>query len=89
MFSLLADSKPQISQQDNYVDHLNFNENYNYGLCSLDSSDEMIVVETGILGLGESIDNDSDGLLSGRMGKTLPKVPSYEKSTLNSSIQYM
>lgn len=88
MFSLLADSKPQMSQPDNYSDHMNFNENYNYGLSNLDN-DEMIVVETGMVGYGESIDNDSDGLLSGRMGKALPKVPSYEKSTLNSSIQYM
>lgn len=77
LFSLLSESKPQVSQPENYIpkDHSNYNENYNYAYHSIDS-DELMVIE-------EKFDDDSNVLTNGRLGAALlPSVPSYEKTTL-------
>lgn len=44
-----------------------YNENYNYAYHSLDSADEMMVIE-------EKYDGDNN-LLNGRYGANLPSVP--------------
>jgi hypothetical protein len=74
IFSLLSESKPQVSQPNSYMDHTVYNENYNYAYNSLDSADELIVIE-------EKYD-DYNNLANGR---SLPPVPSYEKG---SSLDY-
>lgn len=78
LFSLLSESKPQVSQPENYINHSNYNENFNYAYNSMDSTDELMVIE-------EKYDGDNNNLLNGRMGKALPNLPSYEKS---SSLDY-
>lgn len=60
------------------MEHSNFNENYNYAYQSIDSQDELMVIE-------EKYDEDNNSMLNGRMGKALPPVPFYEKS---SSLDY-
>lgn len=60
------------------MDHSNYNENYNYAYHSLDSADELMVIE-------EKYDGDNNNLMNGRFNKALPSVPSYEKS---SSLDY-
>lgn len=45
LFSLLSESKPQVSQPEDYLNQSAYNENYNYAYNSLDSADEMMVIE--------------------------------------------
>lgn len=78
LFSLLSESKPQVSQPENYMDGSMYNENYNYAYNSLDSTDEVMVIE-------EKHDVDNNNLLNGRLGAALPTLPAYEKS---SSLDY-
>lgn len=78
LFSLLSESKPQVSQPENYMDRSVYNENYNYAYNSLDSADEIMVIE-------EKYDGDNNNLLNGRLGAALPILPAYEKS---SSLDY-
>lgn len=67
LFSLLTESKPSVSE--NYGSNSGYNENYNYAYQSLDSTDEVMVIE-------ENYDGDNN-FLNGRMGKgkALPPVP--------------
>lgn len=81
LFSLLSESKPQVSQQENYMDRSIYNENYNYAYHSLDSADEMMVIE------GKH-DGDNNNLLNGRLGAALPTLPSYEKPSALEYDQY-
>lgn len=78
LFSLLSESKPQVSQPENYMNHSIYNENFNYAYNSMDSTDELMVIE-------EKYDGDNNNLLNGRLGAALPTLPSYEKS---SSLDY-
>lgn len=78
LFSLLSESKPQVSQPENYVNNSIYNENFNYAYNSMDSTDEL-------MGIEEKYDGDNNNLLNGRLGAALPTLPSYEKS---SSIDY-
>lgn len=52
----------------------NYNENYNYAYHSIDSTDELMVIE-------EKYDGDNNNLVNGRFGANLPPVPTYEKSS--------
>ena len=78
LFSLLSESKPQVSQPENYMERSAYNDNYNYAYNSLDSTDEIMVIE-------EKHDGDNNNLLNGRLGAALPILPAYEKS---SSLDY-
>lgn len=78
IFSLLSESKPKVSQENYSQEPSSYNENYNYAYHSMDSTDELMVVE-------QTYDGDNNNLVNGRLGAALPPVPSYEKS---SSIDY-
>lgn len=56
------------------MDQSMYNENYNYAYKSLDSTDELMVIE-------EKYDGDNSNLANGRLGAALPPVPAYEKSS--------
>lgn len=45
LFSLLSESRPQVSQPGDFHDQSAYNENYNYAYNSLDSTDEVMVIE--------------------------------------------
>lgn len=76
LFSLLSESKPQVSQPDNYAtDNSTYNENYNYAYNSVESTDEVMVIE-------QIYDGDNNNLLNGRQA-ALPTLPSYDKSSLS------
>jgi hypothetical protein len=78
LFSLLSESKPQASQKENYLELTSYNENYNYGYHSIDSTDELMVIE-------EKYDGDNNNTVNGRLGAALPSLPAYENS---SSLDY-
>lgn len=80
LFSLLSESKPQVSQPaNNYVDNSGYNENYNYAYNSLESGDEVMVIE-------QKFDGDNNNLENGRYGGgALSTFPSYKQS---SSVDY-
>lgn len=73
LFSLLAESKPQVSQTEVYSEHSNYNDHY-----GMDNSDELMVIESNY-GIGERTDNDSDSLMNVRAGAALPTLPTYER----------
>lgn len=74
MFSLLSESKPQASQAsqapqpESFSENFNYNENYNYAYQSIDSADELMVIE-------EKFDGDNNNIVNGRLGAALPSVP--------------
>ena len=71
LFSLLSESKPQASQKEIYLQQNSYNENYNYAYHSIDSNDELMVIE-------EKFDGDNSDLADGRLGAALPILPLYE-----------
>lgn len=75
LFSLLSESKPQVSQHEDYLDQSAYNENYNYAYNSLDSTDELMVIE-----------EKYDGVNS-RMA-ALPYVPMNETSSIRDYDSY-
>lgn len=75
LFSLLSESKPKVSQHEDYLDQSAYNENYNYAYNSLDSTDEVMVIE-----------EKYDGINS-RMA-ALPFVPMNETSSLRDYDSY-
>lgn len=94
LFSLLSESKPQVSQvsQVQHVQHVSQMDN-NYGSLGGDGSgynenynytynsaenDELMMIE-------EKYDGDNNNLLNSRLGAALPILPPYEKS---SSLDY-
>lgn len=83
LFSLLSESKPQVSQPDNYAtDNSTYNENYNYAYNSVESTDELMVIE-------QIYDGDNNNLLNGRLGAALPTLPAYDKSSLSDYGSYV
>jgi hypothetical protein len=67
LFSLLSESKPQASQKENYLESANYNENYNYAYQSIDSTDELMIIE-------EKFDGDNNNMVNGRL-RALPNLP--------------
>lgn len=78
LFSLLSESKPQVSRPEDCVDPSMYNENYNYAYNSMDSTDELMMIEERYIG-------DNNNSLNGRFGAALPVVLPNEKS---SSLDY-
>jgi hypothetical protein len=74
IFSLLSESKPQVSQLASYMDTSTYNENYNYAYNSYDSTDDQIMVI-------EKHDDQS----SFAINRTLPSVPANE---MTASLDY-
>lgn len=56
------------------MENFNYNENYNYAYQSIDSTDELMVIE-------ESYDGDNNNMVNNRLGAALPSVPGFEKSS--------
>lgn len=73
LFSLLSESKPKASQPDVHMEHSSYNENYNYAYQSIDSADELMVIE-------EKFDGDNNNMVNGRLGAALPSFQYHEKA---------
>lgn len=73
LFSLLSESKPKASQPEVHMEHSSYNENYNYAYQSIDSADELMVIE-------EKFDGDNNNMVNGRLGAALPSLHYPHKS---------